>query len=65
MNIVFIISFSADPDEMQQTTKLPFQEFLVYKGFIQKLSDEYSQGNPPGTKNIIEYSCLKPLGLEP
>ena len=30
----FIIANSADPDEMQQTTKLPFQGFPVYKGFI-------------------------------
>ena len=34
LNIAFIIANSADPDEMQQTTKLPFQGFPVYKGFI-------------------------------
>ena len=27
MNIAFIIANGADPDEMQQTTKLPFQGF--------------------------------------
>ena len=27
LNIAFIIANSADPDEMQQTTKLPFQGF--------------------------------------
>ena len=31
LNIAFII---ANLDEMRQTTKLPFQEFPVYKGFI-------------------------------
>ena len=34
LNIIFIIANSADPDEMQQTTELPFQGFPVYKGFI-------------------------------
>ena len=34
LNIAFIIANIADPDEMQQTTKLPFQRFTVYKGFI-------------------------------
>ena len=34
LNIAFIIANSADPDEMQQTTKLHFQGFPVYKGFI-------------------------------
>ena len=34
LTTVFIIANSADPDEMQQTTKLPFQGFPVYKGFI-------------------------------
>ena len=34
LNISFIIANSADPDETQQTTKLPFQVFPVYKGFI-------------------------------
>ena len=34
LNISFIIANSADPDETQQTTKLPFQGFPVYKGFI-------------------------------
>ena len=34
MNIAFIIANSADPDEMQQITKLSFQAFPVYKGFI-------------------------------
>ena len=34
LNIAFIVANSADPDEMQQTTKLPFQGFPVYKGFI-------------------------------
>ena len=34
LNIAFIIANSADPDEMQQTTKLPCQGFQVYKGFI-------------------------------
>ena len=34
LNIAFIIENSADPDEMHQTTKLPFQGFPVYKGFI-------------------------------
>ena len=29
--IAFIIANSADPDEMQQITKLPFQGFPVYK----------------------------------
>ena len=28
--IAFIIADIADPDEMQQTTKLPFQRFPVY-----------------------------------
>ena len=34
LNIAFIIANSADPDEMQQTTKIPFQGFPVYKVFI-------------------------------
>ena len=34
LNIAFIIANSADPDEMQQTPKLPFQGFTVCKGFI-------------------------------
>ena len=34
LNIAFIIANSADPDGTQQTTKLPFQGFPVYKGFI-------------------------------
>ena len=34
LNIAFIIANSADPGEMLQTTKLPFQGFRVYKGFI-------------------------------
>ena len=34
LNIAYIIANSADPAEMQQTTKLPFQGFPVYKGFI-------------------------------
>ena len=34
LNIAFIIANNADPDEMQQTTKLSFQGFPVYKGFI-------------------------------
>ena len=34
LNIEFIIANSADTDEMQQPTKLPFQGFPVYKGFI-------------------------------
>ena len=34
LNIEFIIANSADTDEMQQLTKLPFQGFPVYKGFI-------------------------------
>ena len=34
LNIAFIIANCADPGEMQQTTKLPFQGFPVYKGFI-------------------------------
>ena len=34
LNIAFIIANSADPDEIQQTTKLPFQGFPVYKEFI-------------------------------
>ena len=29
--IAFIIANIADPDEMQQTTKIPFQWFSVYK----------------------------------
>ena len=29
--IAFIIANSEEPDEMQQTTKLPFQVFPVYK----------------------------------
>ena len=33
LNIEFIIANSADTDEMQQSTKLPFQGFPVYKGF--------------------------------
>ena len=32
--IAFIIANRADPDEMQQTTKLPLQGFQVYKRFI-------------------------------
>ena len=31
---IFIIENSADTDEMQQPTKLPFQGFPVYKVFI-------------------------------
>ena len=34
LNIAFITANSADPVEMQQTTKLPFQGFPIYKGFI-------------------------------
>ena len=34
LNIAFIKGNSADPDEMQQTTKLPFQGFPVYKGLF-------------------------------
>ena len=34
LNIEFIIANSADTDEMQQPTKLPFQGFPVYNGFI-------------------------------
>ena len=30
----FSIANSVDPDEMQQTTKLPFQGFPVYEGYI-------------------------------
>ena len=33
LNIAFIIANSADPDEMQQATKLHFQGFPVYKEF--------------------------------
>ena len=54
-NIAFIITNSADPDEMQQTTKLPFQGFQVYKGFS-PLSDEFNRVMPLG---------LKPLALDP
>ena len=37
----FIIANSADPDDMQQTTKLPLQGFPVYKGLLSlPLSDE-------------------------
>ena len=34
LNIEFIIANSADTDAMQQPTKLPFQGFTAYKGFI-------------------------------
>ena len=34
LNIAFIIADSADPDEIKQNTKLLFQKFRVYKGFI-------------------------------
>ena len=34
LNIAFIIANSADPDEMQQTTKLSLEWFPVYKEFI-------------------------------
>ena len=34
LNIAFSIANSADPDEMQQTTKLHFQGFPVFKAFI-------------------------------
>ena len=34
LNISFIIANSSDPDGTQQATKLPFQGFPVYKGFI-------------------------------
>ena len=34
LNIAFVIANNANPDEMQQTTKLPFQGFPVYKGYI-------------------------------
>ena len=34
LKIEFIIANSADTDEMQQPTKLPFQGFPVYKRFI-------------------------------
>ena len=34
LNIAFIIANSADPDEMQQTTKLPFQGFGYTKGLF-------------------------------
>ena len=38
MHIAVIIANSADPDGKQQTNKLPFQGFPVYKGFIHTLS---------------------------
>ena len=34
LNTAFIIANSADPDEIQQTTKLPFQGFSLYKGLF-------------------------------
>ena len=58
LNIAFIIANSADPDEMQQTTKLPFQGLPVYLVYSPLSS------NAPGAKNK-KKSCLKPLGLEP
>ena len=49
LNIAFIIANTADPGEMQQTTKLPFQGFPVYKGFS-PLSNEFNQVMPLGPK---------------
>ena len=67
LNIAFIIHVanSADHDEMQQTTNLPFQWFPVYKGFYSPLSDKFNQEMPQGPKNMKKSSYLKPLGLQP
>ena len=56
LTIAIIIANSADPDEMQQTTKLHFQRFPVYKGFYSPLSDEFNQEMPLGLKLL----SLKP-----
>ena len=60
LNIAFIIANSADPDEMQQPTKLPFQVFSVYKGFIPNYQRSQSS-NAPGsetTRPRVLILCL-------
>ena len=50
LNIPFIITKGADPDEMQQTTKPAFQEFPEYKRVYCPLSDEFNQVMPMAPK---------------
>ena len=62
LNIAFIISKSADPDEMQQTT---LSGVSSIQRFDYPLSDEFIQVMPLGLKTITKSSCLKPLGQKP
>ena len=48
--IVFIIANSADPDEMQQPTKLPFHGLPVYKGFIPHIIRQVQSSTAPGSE---------------
>ena len=57
MNIAFIIANSAEPDEIQQTTKLPFQGFPVYKRLFPIIRLVQSS-NFPGAKNVNKSSWL-------
>ena len=50
LNIAFITANSAVPDEMQQTTKLPFQGFTSIQRVYSPLSDEFNQVIPLGQK---------------
>ena len=57
MNIAFIIANSAEPDEIQQTTKLLFQGFPVYKRLFPIIRLVQSS-NVPGAKNANKSSRL-------
>ena len=65
LNIAFIKANSADTDEMQQTTKLPFQGFPVYKGLFPIIRWVQSS-NAPGVKNIKKnflFETIRPRAL--
>ena len=65
LNIEFIIANSADTDAMQQPTKIPFQGFPVYKGFIPFIGLVQSINASGAKKHKKKSSYLKPLGIEP
>ena len=56
LNIAFIKANSADPDDMQQTNKLPFQGLSTIQRVYSALSDKF---------NRITRLGLIPLGLRP
>ena len=56
LNIAFIIANSADPGEMQQTNKLPFQGLSTIQRVYSALSDKF---------NRVTRLGLIPLGLRP